>query len=452
MAAPASARAIPLATLVVIAAALVGMRVCERWGGSEQARVHPAADARAPTGDAAAQRARSDGGISLAQTPSPPAEPEGADATEPADNDASLAAAPHLLHGDARRTHRSNATGPTRAKLRWTTPVGGPVEAQVVASPDERTLYVASLGGSLTALDAETGASAWALPLGDRVYSTPCVAPNGTIYVGSDAHLFYAISAKGTVAWKLETAGDADTGALFVGNLVVFAAGPSVYAVRPGGDVAWRFDAKKKVYTAPALSAEPALDGGREGEKPIIVIGSQDHHVYALTALGALEWSVDLGADVDGAPVVGDDGAITVGTDGGELVRLSASGEVQWKVQVGGYVRGPLSVARNGDALAGVYGPTPRVVRVGVDGGVEASFALPGSGARELGVQGGPLEDATGALFFGAQDDDVHALGPEDAWEWSFATGGDVDAPLTLLSSGALVAASDDGNIYLFDP
>jgi outer membrane protein assembly factor BamB len=343
-----------------------------------------------------------------------------------------------MLHGDPRHSHRSSAVGPTRANLRWKTRLEGAIEAQVVVSPDERTLYVASLDGSLTALDAESGAIQWRLPLGDRAYSTPTVAPNGTIYVGSDAKRFYAVTPKGTVQWKLETNAEADTGAVIAGDRILFAAGPSVFAVRPGGDVAWRFDAKKKVFTAPALTS-----GG------LITVGSQDHHVYALSASGALAWKVDLGADVDGAPAIADDDTIVVGTDAGEIVRLSAAGEVLVRTSVGGFVRGTLSVSRNGDALAGVYGPTPRVVRVGVDGGVTAAFAVQGTGSRELGVHGGPLEDASGALFFGAQDDVVHALGPDGAWEWSFTTGGDVDAPLTLLSTGALVVASDDGYVYL---
>ena len=195
--------------------------------------------------------------------------------------------------------------------------------------------------------------------------------------------------------------------------LVVFAAGATVYAVRPGGDVDWRFEAKGKVFTAPAL----ADDGS-------VLFGSQDHHVYALSPQGALAWSVDLGADVDGAPAIADDGAIVVGTDAGEVVRLrGSSGEVLSRAQVGGFVRGTLSIARNGDTLAGVYGPAPRVVRVAPDGTVRASFAIQGTGAREFGVHGGPLEDARGAIFFGAQDDDVHALGPDGLWRWEHRNG-----------------------------
>jgi outer membrane protein assembly factor BamB len=349
-----------------------------------------------------------------------------------------------MLHGDPRHTGRSAARGPDHLHLAWRAHVGGPIEAQVVASPDERTLYAASLDGSLTALDAASGATTWKLALGDRVYSTPCVAPNGTVYVGTDARRFVAVTPQGTALWKLETPGEADTGAVILpqaqgGDLVVFAAGPTVYAARAGGDLAWRFDAKKKVFTAPAI--------GQGGE---VVFGSQDHHVYALSSAGALAWSVDLGADVDGAPAVADDGAIVVGTDGGEVVRLSAAGEVLRRTQVGGYVRGTLSVSRNGDALAGVYGPAPRLVRVGAGGELEGVFAIQGTGARELGVHGGPLEDATGALFFGAQDDALHALGPGGSWQWSYTTGADVDAPATLLANGTLIIGSDDGDVYAF--
>ena len=429
------ARAIPLATLVVVVAALVALRVHERLPAlgeaSSPVTFHGAPDAQAPS-------------IARARPPPMVLEPSasGADAAVDAGG-----AAWHLIHEDPRHTHREAAVGPVRPKLGWTTRIGedagavAAIEAQVVPSPDERTLYVAALDGSLTALDAETGAKEWTLALGDRAYSTPCVAPSGMIYVGSDAKRFFAVTPKGTVAWKLETNGEADTGAAPAGDLVVFAAGPSLFAVRAGGEVAWRFDAKKKIFTAPAVDP-----------KGTIVLGSQDHHVYALSPAGSMLWSTDLGADVDGSPIIGDDDAITVGTDAGEIVRISPSGGVLWRAQVGGYVRGALSLAWNGDTLAGVYGPTPRVVRVGSDGIVTASFSVQGTGAREQGVHGGPLEDKVGALFFGAQDDAVHAIGPDGAWQWTFAARGDVDAPLTLLSSGALVAASDDGNVYLFQP
>jgi outer membrane protein assembly factor BamB len=347
-----------------------------------------------------------------------------------------------MLHGDARHTHRAAAHAPTtRPTVAWSRDVGGAVEAQVTTSPDEQVLYVASLAGTLTALARTDGAILWTLPLGDRSYASPCVADDGTIYAGSDAKKLLAISPTGKVKWTLETEGDTDTSPnLATDGTVIVAGGRMVYGVSSYGQVRWRFAAKRKVFASPAIAPD-----GR------VVFGSQDHHVYALAPDGHLAWSTDLGADVDGSPAIGDDGAVFVGTDGDEVVRLAIEdGHVAWRAPLEGYVRGALSVARNGDVLAGVYGPRPRQVRLrSTDGSLVGDFSVQGTGAREFGVHGGALEDTAGQLLFGAQDDDVIAVGPGGELLWRFTTGDDVDAPVTLLSGGDLVVGSDDGKVYV---
>jgi outer membrane protein assembly factor BamB len=346
-----------------------------------------------------------------------------------------------MLHGDARHTGRAGGLAPTRTPaVAWSRDVGGPVEAQVVASPDEQVLYVASLGGSLTALTRNDGSVLWTLPLGDRSYATPCVAGDGTLYVGSDARKVLAVTSEGKVKWTLETDGDADGAPVLARDgTIVVGAGRMVYALTPLGYVKWRFAAKRKVFSSPAVS-----DAGH------VYFGSQDHHAYAVSPQGKLLWSVDLGADVDASPAIGDDGAVYFGSDGDEIVRLDADdGHVWWRTPVGGYVRGPLSVARNGDVLAGVYGPAPREIRVdGAMGTIRGELSVQGTGAREFGVHGGALEDAAGVLLFGTQDDRVYALGPAGDTLWTFSTGGDVDAPVTLLSDGTVIVGSDDGRVY----
>jgi outer membrane protein assembly factor BamB len=363
----------------------------------------------------------------------------------PPPEDAPTAQVTMMVHGDPRHTHRAAGRAVTSSpSLEWTRDVGGPVEAQVVASPDEQTLYAASLGGTLSALARGDGSVRWSLPLGDRGYATPLVAGDGTLYVGSDAKKFSAISPDGKVRWSLDTDGDADSGAaMSPDGAVVFAAGRVVYAVTTAGYVRWRFAARRKVYTAPAI--------GPQGR---IFFGSQDHHVYALAPDGRLVWSVDLGADVDGAPGIDDHGSVFFGTDGDEVVRIDPDdGHAVWRANVGGYVRGTLSVARNGDVLAGVYGPRPRAVRLRPeDGSLRGDFAIQGTGARDFGVHGGALEDAAGTLIFGAQDDAVYAIDASGKLLWRFVTGGDVDAPATLLRDGALVIGSDDGSVRVFRP
>ena len=349
--------------------------------------------------------------------------------------------APAMTHGDPRRTHRTGARGPVEAKLLWRAQVGGAVQGQVVAAPDEKTLYAATLGGDLVALDRE-GKERFRVPLGDRAYGAPCVDAGGTVYVGSDAKHLVAVHADGRVAFRLEVDGEADTPcAVGDDGLVYVAAGRTLYAVRPQGDVAWRFAAKGKIFTGPAVSA-----GG------LVVVGSQDDSVYGVRA-GKLVFATNLGADVDGAATLGDDGSIFVGTDAGEIVKLDEHGAILWRRATFGFVRGPLSLAANGDVFAGVYGPTPAQLRLEPSGGtIVGRFPVPGTGSAEFGVHGGLLEDGTGAVYFGAQDDGIYAVAPDGVLRFRFATGGDVDAPLTLLGDGSLVAGADDGFVYYFAP
>lgn len=347
------------------------------------------------------------------------------------------------LHGGPHRTHRAAGRGPHEPKVGFRVAVDGPVAAQVTVSPDESTLYVATLGGQLHALSRADGSRRWSVALGDRIYGTPLVHDDGgVIYVGSDDKKLAAISKTGGTFWKLETEGEVDTSAVFGkdGN-VVFASGIHVCSVRRGGDLAWRAGARKKIFTSPAIT-----DDG------LAIVGSQDHRVYAIGVRGSVAWKVDLGADVDGAPAISDDGMIHVGTDAGEVVRLDPSGNIVWRTPVLGFVRGTLSVARNGDVLTGTYGPVPRVVRIAPDGAVRGAFAIRGTGAREFGIHGGPLEDDDGVLYFGAQDDAVYAVGPDGVLRWRFETGGDVDAPLTMLSDGSLVIPSEAGTVTLLLP
>jgi outer membrane protein assembly factor BamB len=172
--------------------------------------------------------------------------------------------------------------------------------------------------------------------------------------------------------------------------------------------------------------------------------------VYAVGPDGRIRWRIDAGADVDSAPAIGDDGTVFVGTDGGVLLALSPQdGSERFRTRVGGFVRGALSVARDGTVLAGTYGPAPRLVALSPDDGhIRFEFSVPGTGASEFGIHGGPVEDARGSLYFGAQDDWVYALAPDGALLWRLRTQGDVDAPVVIARDGLLLAGSDDGKLY----
>lgn len=407
---------VPLAALVVATTALVARKVVME-------RAHPASTSGAFTTTTAGPA----GSTSARWAPTPFAP------------DASAAGAATTFHGDPQRRHRARGTGPRRVSVAFQTNVGGAVGAQVVASPDGATLYAVTLGGQLVALTLG-GEQKWSFTLGDRAYGAPAIADDGTIFVGSDKRSFFAISPAGRLVYKLDVDGEADVAPLLLpapsDAQVVFAAGDTVYALRKGGDLSARFRAKRKVYSAPTL-----LPDGR------IAFGAQDHRLYVLGKGLTPGAAIDLGADVDCAAAVMDDGALVVGTDGGEVVSVGRAGEILWRTKVSGYVRGGVTVTRSGDVVVGTFGPVPRVVRLSANGSVLGAFEIQGTGAKDFGIWGSPLEDDAGSLYFGTQDDRVIGLSASGAPIFSYSTQGDVDAPVTMLADGSLVVGSEDGTV-----
>lgn len=344
---------------------------------------------------------------------------------------------PSMLHLDPRRTNRSPFEGPTTPTVAWTFDAGGPIEA-APAVLEDGTILVASLGGKLFAL-TETGKLRFSVDLDDRIYASPLVWGDG-IFIGSDAHKFFGITREGVIRFRLDANGDVDTGAVPTPwGGIVFASGRVLHAVKPDGTLIWRVQARRKCYSSPAV----ADDG-------TVYVGSQDHHLYAVAPEGKVRWRVDLGADVDGSPAVQDDGTIVVGSDKGEVVALAPeNGATKWTAPVGGFVRGAMSLARDGTVLTGTYGPTPRLVALdAASGAVRFRFPVSGTGATEFGIHGGPVEDAAGRLYFGAQDDHAYCLAADGNLVWKLRTGGDVDAPLVITPKGALLIGSDDGKLY----
>jgi len=92
----------------------------------------------------------------------------------------------------------------------------------------------------------DSGAMPWVFHTGKGVFSSPVVDAEGTIYVGSGDHSFYAIDRDGRLRWKFQTGEIIDSSALLDDQgRVVFGSGDGhVYALdRATGGLLWKFAA-----------------------------------------------------------------------------------------------------------------------------------------------------------------------------------------------------------------
>lgn len=346
---------------------------------------------------------------------------------------------PRSYRLDRRHTARSPYVGPSSAELRWAFETEGRITGQAVVD-GEGNVYFGSHDGHLYAVSRH-GTLRWKRFLGDRVYSTPLVDDEaGRLYVGSDANTFWALStADGEVQWRLATEDDADTGVTRSSDgKLFFASGKHLYAVHPDGTVEWRFEARSKIYSTPAVD-----DDGT------IYVGSQDDHLYAVAPDGRMRWSYETRGDVDASPVIGDDGTIYFGSDDRHVYAVTRDGALRWSAPLGGYVRAPLALGTDRSVLAGVYGPRPRVVSLdAATGDVRWFFPVTVADSSEIGVHSGPLVDREGQIYFGAHDDYLYALAQTGELRWIFEASADVDGSPVLAPDGTLYVGADDGRLY----
>jgi hypothetical protein len=182
----------------------------------------------------------------------------------------------------------------------------------------------------------------WKLNLGagGAIISSPVVAPDGTIFLGSvlrdvkyPEHFITAVNPDGTVKWRFKT-GYRDTQTQSSpavgpdGTVYVGAQDGAFYALHPDGTLAWKYQGSEPVQQHPVVARDGTVYVGIDGR------------LHAFSAAGALKWTVDLGYDLPGGPSLSPDETTVYAFTFSEaepvttLVALNTAGAVKWRYYV----------------------------------------------------------------------------------------------------------------------
>ena len=145
-------------------------------------------------------------------------------------------------------------------RLRWSKAASlSPIPSSPTLSPDGSTLYVASTDGNLRAIHTANGEVRWAVSVGLVDGSSPAVASDGTIYIGTveptDSGLF-AISSAGHLLWKVRADDMVQSSpAIGAGGTIFFSSfKATLFAVEPhNGTVRWTARLEGTSFSSPAL-------------------------------------------------------------------------------------------------------------------------------------------------------------------------------------------------------
>jgi len=157
------------------------------------------------------------------------------------------------------------------------------------------------------------GSLKWKYKTGYRIESSPAIASDGTVYVGSDDHYLYAINPDGSLKWKYRTGSwiesspaIASDGTVYVGSGVYIESSDSwdgyLYAINPDGSLKWKYKTGYRIESSPAI----ASDG-------TVYVGSS-YYLYAINPDGTLKWKYKTDCMIVSSPAIASDGTIYVGS------------------------------------------------------------------------------------------------------------------------------------------
>jgi outer membrane protein assembly factor BamB len=337
---------------------------------------------------------------------------------------------------DVQRTHRSPFAGPVAPSVKWSYETAEKIMSTPSLAPNG-VIYLGSNDGYLHAVNPD-GSPRWKCETGATHSSAPAIAPDGTIYICGGNNL-YAIDASGAVKW-FYAAGDLATSspAIATDGTVYFGSNDSnLYAVNPDGSLKWSYAAQDDVST-PAL-----YDDGS------ICFGSWDHNCYCLSQDGSFKWSYGVATMFPSAPAIATDGSTYVTEWGSAVHAVDQSGAFKWSYSIVMMLTPSPALAADGTVYAGssdygVYQPFFAISPAGVK-----LWEYDTVGA----VSGAASIDTNGTVYIATRNGKVIALSPDGAlkWDYTVTTAALPSAPV-IGADGTLYLGSEDYSLYALGP
>jgi len=205
--------------------------------------------------------------------------------------------------------------------VKWSFVTNGDVTSSPTIAADG-TIYFGSFDNYFYALNPD-GTLKWRNDIrANTNYASAAVGSDGTVYCGSDENKFslsfYAYNPDGSQRWARSTDGDIRSSPAIAadGSIYVGSADNSLYALNPDSTLKWRYETGSNIlYSSPTI-----------GSDGTIYVGSDDNYLHALNPDGTLKWRYETDGNIRSAPTIGPDGTIYFASGDGHLYALKGTG------------------------------------------------------------------------------------------------------------------------------
>jgi len=348
---------------------------------------------------------------------------------------------PMFLH-DPQHTGRSSVPGPADPVAKWKIPLSTSLSSPAVAS--DGTMFIGTKDKSLAAL-RPSGEMVWTLSDTEGrkgwVRSSPAVAtartpqgkPESAVYAVCPPSTLVAVSQAGKLLWEARLASDGggySSPVVRPDGTICAADGSEISAFAPDGTELWRVKLGGVTVSSPAA----ARDG-------TVYIGCDDGALYAISSDGNLLWRFWTQAGVRSSPAVGEDGTVYFGSADGFAYAVAPNGRELWRFSTGGEV-----------AAAPAVGADGTVYFASTNGSL---YALSPSGEKlwqfraESPLLVAPVLDSAGMVYAAAGDGTLYCIKPNGGVLWTYRTGGPLNSSPVIAGPGLMYLPSEDGFVHV---
>ncbi|MCW1309794.1 MAG: PQQ-binding-like beta-propeller repeat protein, partial [Candidatus Nanoarchaeia archaeon] len=340
-----------------------------------------------------------------------------------------------MFHYDAQHTGQCPYdTSTNNGSLNWKFKTGSWIYSSPTIASDG-TVYIGSYDHYLYAINPN-GTLKWKYQLSEAIWGSSAIGVDGTIYIGSIDGNFYALNPDGTVKWTYKVANGIYSSATVTsdGTIYIGSSGPTVdnylYAINSDGSLKW----KNKIGS---ISSSPAI--GIDGTI-YIGTGNAGQLLYAINPDGKIKWSYTLGTSVDSSPAIDKDGTIYIGDDK-YLYAINSDGILKWKYQTGDWVNSSPAIASDGTVYIGSY--DHYLYAINSDGTLKWRYQ-----ARSE-IKSAPVIGSDGTIYVGSWDRYLYAINTNGTLKWKLETDGSIENSSPAIGSdGTIYVGSDDHYLY----
>jgi outer membrane protein assembly factor BamB/subtilisin family serine protease len=280
------------------------------------------------------------------------------------------------------------------------------------------------------------------------ITNAPSVGPDGTVYVSSADHFFYAINPNGTLKWRTPTDFYSDSSSAAIaadGTLHFGTLNGVIYALNPDGSIRWTAaPGVSQFVAAPAVAADGTS-----------YFKQTEGIVRAYSPAGVELWTYTVtGEGSYAGPAIGADGTIYVPADDGAIHALNPDGTLRWrflpKTATGADDDSGIYTSPSLDETGNLYASTliGSVFSITPSGDLRWAFFTPGAGENVSSS----LALGDGRAYFASYGGLLYALNQSDGtevWTTSIEAQARSSSP-AIAADGSIVVGSYANKLFRF--